>query len=160
MLRPASSVNQIFPSGPGLMSQGSAPLGQQRKLRLVVGVRGFEPDDVVAELLREPDVAVRAGGDVCRELALPVGYSRHVARRSITPTWSTFSSVNQRVPSGRAVMSQGWAFGVGPAYSVISPWVVILPMRFGEALGEPQVAVGADRDAVRPAAWIGEVELA
>jgi hypothetical protein len=69
--RPASSVNQRLPSGPGLMSHGSAAFRQERKLGLVVGVVRVEPDDVVPQLLREPDVPVRAGGDERRQLADP-----------------------------------------------------------------------------------------
>ncbi len=52
--------------------------------------------------------------------------------RSITPTWSTFSSVNQKVPSGIAVMSHGCAFGVGRSYSVIVPVGVIFAIRFAK----------------------------
>jgi hypothetical protein len=60
----------------------------------------------------------------------PVGYSATLPSWSITATWSTFSSVNQSVPSGKAVMSHGWAFGVGIGYSVIVPDGVIFPIRF------------------------------
>ena len=59
----------------------------------------------------------------------PLGYSSTAPDAGwITATWSTFSSVNQRSPFGSAVMSQGWAFGVGMGYSVIVPWGVILPI--------------------------------
>src|SRR5262245_41137491 len=64
---------------------------------------------------------------------MPLGYSSMIPFCVILPTWSTFSSVNQRSPFGRAVMSQGCASGVGSGHSVISPCGVIRPiwLRYG-----------------------------
>ena len=57
--------------GADLDVPGKLLLREQRELGLVLRVRRIEPDDVVPDLLGEPDVAVRPGGDERRELADP-----------------------------------------------------------------------------------------
>ena len=56
------------------------------------------------------------------------GYSVIVPCGVIFPMFRPASSVNQRFPSGIAVMSHGWASGVGISYSVIVPVGVIFPI--------------------------------
>ena len=65
----------------------------------------------------------------------------------IIPILSAHCSVNQRLPSGPAVIPSGLALAVGTANSVMA-WVVglIIPILLRDALGEPEVAVGARRD--------------
>ena len=75
------------------------------------------PSSSVNQTLPSAPVAINVGN-----WPMPVGYSSMAPVAGwITATWSTFSSVNQRSPFGSAVMSQGWAFGVGIGYSVIGP---------------------------------------
>ena len=119
---PASSVNQRFPSGPGLMSHGSAFSVINGKSVWLKGLVGSSrtmllPISSVNQMFPSAPVAIPVGN-----WPMPVGYSSMAPVAGwITPTWSTFSSVNQRSPLGSAVMSQGWAFGVGTMYSVIWP---------------------------------------
>ncbi len=77
---------------------------------------GRDPADAVAALLGEPEVAVRTGRDArdgcqrrCRcELGdVPWGVIR--------PIRLPLSSVNQRLPSGPAVMPSSWLAAVMPA---------------------------------------------
>ena len=56
-------------------------------------------------------------------------------------------SVNQRFPSGPAVIPSGPELAVGIANSVIASVVgLIIPIASPPVLGEPEVAVGARRD--------------
>src|SRR5438876_1015336 len=71
-------------------------------------------------------------------------------------------SVNQRLPSGPAVMLTGRLLSVGIVNSsaaVMVPAVVIRPILLAEALREPEVAVWAGRDANGLTADCGRGEL-
>ena len=61
-------------------------------------------------------------------------------------------SVNHMFPSGPGVIIQGArSGGEALAYSLMSPFVVMRPMRPGlRGLGEPERAVGPVRDSGRP----------
>ena len=95
------------PVRPGLDVPRQGAVGEHGEMRLVEWVVRIEPDDVVAELLGEPDVAVGTGGDPGRQLFRPTGYSKTVPFGRMTPTLLMFSSVNQSVPSGIAVIPHG-----------------------------------------------------
>jgi hypothetical protein len=58
-----------IPVGAGSDVPGECLHGLDRKLGLILGVLRVQADDVVPDLLGEPDVAVRACRDVRRELA-------------------------------------------------------------------------------------------
>ena len=129
MFRPASSVNQRFPSGPGAMFQGSDCSVSSGNSVWSKGSSGSRrtmlfPISSVNQTLPSGPVVMCVGN-----WPMPVGNSSTTPVVVILPTWSTFSSVNQKVPSGIAVMSHGWASGVGRSYSVIVPVGVIFPIR-------------------------------
>ena len=96
-----------------------------------------------------------SGDDVEGPLAAAVASSEYsvitplVVIRPILP--EPFS-VNQRLPSGPAVIPQGKADAVGTANSVIDPPGVTRAIRSCRRLGDPEVAVGAGGDPHRPAA--------
>ena len=130
---------------------GKRLLGGERKFRLVGGVAGIEPNDVVPDLLGEPDVSVRPGRDERRKLADParVLVDRPVLRDAADLVDVLLGEPEIAVGKSRDV----------PGLRVRSRERVLgdlalrrdLPDLVAEALGEPQVAVRADRDPVRPA---------
>ena len=118
-----------------------------RRPALDRGVREIDPADLVGRILREPEVAVGAGGDADRP---PSGWSsvRESPAVVMRPMLLCFAcSINHRLPSGPTVMPGPVAVGAGElgdrAAGVIRP---ILP---AAGLGEPEVAVGAGGDAGR-----------
>ena len=105
-------------------------------LRAVIG----EPE-VAVGARRDPTGTGIGGGD--GELGDDVG-----RRVDLTDLGSPLSSVNQRLPSGPAVIPFGpgiWRVGTGNS---VMAWVVglISPILLPPSLGEPEVAVGARRD--------------
>src|SRR2546426_12191308 len=104
------------------MSQGSAFSVSSGNFFSVGGNPGVSctmllPSSSVNQIFPSGPVVMNVG----KVVPGPVGNSNTKPDGSIRPTWSTVSSVNQRVPSGNAVMSHGWELGVNPAYSVITP---------------------------------------
>ena len=77
----------------------------------------------------------------------------------IRPILLPSASVNQRLPSGPAVMPRGLLPAVGTGNSVMTPAVVIRPILLATVFGEPEVAVRAGRDARGAAAGRGDREL-
>ena len=70
-----------------------------------------------------------------------------MGRRVDLPILPALYSVNQRLPSGPAVMPSGRPAAVGTGNSVMA-WVagLIIPIWLACLLGEPEVAVGARCD--------------
>ena len=117
----------------------------------------------LSELLGEPEVAVGARRDPVGQ-ELPVGMGNSVMAwvvGLIIPIWLAHGrSVNQRLPSGPAVIPQGPELAVGMGNSVMA-WVVglIIPIWLAVELGEPEVAVGARRDPLGTGIGGGDGEL-
>ncbi len=72
----------------------------------------------------------------------------------IIPIWLALPSVNQRLPSGPAVIPPGPELAVGMGNSVMA-WVVglIMPILPAGEFGEPEVAVGARCDPAGLGIW-------
>ena len=131
----AFSVNHMFPSGPAVIPRGSL-FAVRPAENSVIDTRcrdATDPPGVGA--FGEPEVSVctrgnparlRVGGQAGRELR------DHTRCRDATDPPGLLDSVNQRLPSGPAVISFGPLFGVRPvANSVITPDVVMRPIRPG-----------------------------
>src|SRR6266567_4751287 len=136
ILFPWDSVNHRLPSGPAAMPNGSQPnlcphlVGRGNTVSLPPAVRRSMrfPKDKVNHRLPSGPVVMPKGP--LRATGNSVTRPAVVMR----PILSTLNSVNQRLPSGPTVMPSG------------------------RLLGEPQVAVRPDRDALRPATGRGNGE--
>ena len=125
ILSPISSVNQRLPSGPAVMPYGSAARRGDGELGDDVGRRVDRPD-LVAVGLGEPEVAVGPRRDRRRVRCSAVGMVNSVMAwvvGLIVPILLPPYSVNQRLPSGPAVIPSGSAAAVGSGNSVVA-WVV------------------------------------
>ena len=128
ILLPPYSVNHRLPSGPAVIPSGWLP--ELGSVYSVMVPRGRDLADAVAAVLGEPQVAVGSRGDPERLAAEPLGrvYSVIVPLVVILPILLPLYSVNQRLPSGPAVMPSGELEPVGIVYSVNDPPVVTLPI--------------------------------
>ena len=79
------------------------------------------------------------------ELAVRTGYSVNVpVGVSLPMLFPRFASVNQRLPSGPAVIPVGAALPVGTVNSVSTPAVVMLPILFPECSLNQTLPSGPD----------------
>jgi hypothetical protein len=93
------------------------------------GTRCRDLPDFGVCLVGEPQIAVEAGDDRF-EVAAPAGereLGKGAGRRD-PPIFAPVNSVNQRLPSGPAVMPKGLLLAVGTVNSVTVPLVVIRPI--------------------------------
>jgi hypothetical protein len=102
----ASSVNQRLPSGPAVMPSGAGPRCDSGRV-FGDGPRCGDLSNTAAEIFGEPQVSVRSGSDApgLAPGVMPVVYSVTLPVVVILPMPS--GSVNQRLPSGTAVMDTG-----------------------------------------------------
>ena len=92
---------------------------------------GADTPNLVAIVLSKPEIAVRSGCDPCWPLpAVGTGNSVIVPLGLIRPILSPLHSINQRLPSGPAVIKLGLLPAVGTGNSVILPLGLMRPILF------------------------------